>query len=159
LAGVAVLQRGSDGVGSERMPAAQALSGSEMVATDQFPRERELTTMEAALWRDVPPTHIQVAGIAVRDSAIAELALLLSEDGNSTLAGYVGQTWDRCRPDMPLTERDCAEILNALEPAPPAGFQPLYEALRERIGATRLSKLIHELPAADASRFSGMVEP
>ena len=104
--------------------------------------------MEGTVWRYVPPTHVQVAGITVRDSAIAELALLLSQAGNSTLAGYVGQTWDRCKPDMHLSERDCADILTALEPAPPAEFQRLHEALRDRMGATRLSNLARELPAA-----------
>jgi hypothetical protein len=106
--------------------------------------------MEGTVWRYVPPTHVQVAGITVRDSAIAELALLLSQAGNSTLAGYVGQTWDRCKPDMHLSERDCADILTALEPAPPAEFQPLYEALRERIGATRCATAPRSL-RADAS--------
>jgi hypothetical protein len=128
-----------------------------MVATDQFPRERELTTMEAALWRDVPPTHVQVAGIAVRDKAIADLALRLSQAGNSRLATYVGQTWDRCRPDMPLTNRDCADILTALEPIPPAELQPLYEALRDRIDATWQPEIVHELLAARETFLDGAV--
>jgi hypothetical protein len=102
-------------------------------------------TMEAARWRAVPPTHVQVAGVAVRDKAIADLALLLSQARNSALAGYVGQTWDQCRPDMPLRDRDCADILTALEPNPPAELKPLYEALRDRIGATRSATALRSL--------------
>ena len=91
--------------------------------------------MDAA-YRAVPPTHMQVAGIAVPDNAIAHLALLLSEAGKSVLAAYVGAAWDQCRGELPLTDRDCGEILTVLQPAPRADLQPLYEALRDRIGRT-----------------------
>ena len=104
----------------------------------------------AVLWKAVPPTHVQVEGLAIRDSAIAALALLLSEAGNSTLATYVGQTWDHCRPDMPLNDRDCAGIFTVLEPVPPAELQPLYEALCDRIGAIR-SATAPPSPRVDAS--------
>jgi hypothetical protein len=91
--------------------------------------------MDTGLWREVAPTHTQVAGIAVRDKAIADLALLLHRTGRSRLATYVGQAWDRCRPELPLNDRDCTEIVGALQPAPPAELQPLYEALRDHIRA------------------------
>jgi hypothetical protein len=114
--------------------------------------------MEAAVSRDVPPTHVQVVGVAIPDKAIADLALLLRQAGNSTLAVYVGQTWDRCRPEMPLNDRDCAEILNALEPAAPAELQPLYEALRDRIGTTR-SASAPRPSRADAAPLAGAPIP
>jgi hypothetical protein len=80
--------------------------------------------MEAALWRDVPPTHVQVAGIAVRDSTITDLALLLSEAGNSTLAntsGKPGTGVDRRCLSIPRVRRRSA----VLEPIRSADVQPL----------------------------------
>jgi hypothetical protein len=99
--------------------------------------------MDAA-YRAVPPTHMKVAGIAVADKAIAHLALLLSEAGKSVLAAYVGAAWDQCRPELPLTDRDCGEILTVLQPAPRADLQPLYEALRDRIGRTKNNPLLRD---------------
>jgi hypothetical protein len=109
--------------------------------------------MDPALWREAPPTHTQVAGIAVRHKVIADLALLLSQAGKSTLAVHVGQAWDRCWPDIPLDDRECADILSALQPVPPAELQPLYEALRDRIVATGkvASSTTHRPSRPDAS--------
>ena len=106
--------------------------------------------MEAALWRDVPPTHVQVAGIAVRDNAIAALALLLSEAGNSTLATYVGQTWDRCRSEMSLNERDCADILAVLEPIPPDDLEPF---IRGAARSHRRNTILYRAPISSRRRL------
>lgn len=101
--------------------------------------------MDAA-YRTVPPTHTKVAGVAVPDRAIAHLALLLSEAGKSALAAYVGAAWDQCRPELPLTDRDCSEILSVLQPDPRADLQPLHEALRDRIThAQRQQETLREL--------------
>ena len=96
--------------------------------------------MNNDLWREVPPTHVQVAGIAVRDKVIADLALLLHRRGKSRLAAYVGRAWDRCRPELPLNNRDITDIVTALEPVRSADLQPLYEALLDRIGQSTRSK-------------------
>jgi hypothetical protein len=72
--------------------------------------------MEAALWRDVPPTHVQVAGIAVRDSTITDLALLLSEAGNSTLANTSGNLGPVSTGDA-SPSRECVDILPYSSPS------------------------------------------
>lgn len=100
----------------------------------------------SAAYRALPPTHTQVAGVAVPDSAIAHLALLLSEAGKYPLAAYVGAAWDHCRPELPLRHRDCGEIVAVLEPGRRADLQPLYEALRYRITQTeRQHEMLREL--------------
>lgn len=144
---------GRHGVG-QKGSGHQALIGPDGRNRPVPSRVTEATTMDAA-YRTVPPTHTQVAGIAVPDSAIAHLALLLSDAGKSALAAYVGAAWDQCRPELPLTDRDCGDIVAVLQPGPRADLQPLYEALRDRITHTqrqqevlrdlRRSRSLHEV--------------
>jgi len=43
-------------------------------------------------------------------SAIAHLALLLSDAGKPALAAYVGAAWDQCRPELPLTNATAVRL-------------------------------------------------
>jgi hypothetical protein len=102
-------------------------------------------------WGAGVPTTIEVAGIDLPDRAIAALALLLMQRGQVALSIYVGQTWDRCRPELPLHDRDCIDVLVALQPARPAELQPLYEALLDGVASASSSTLALAIAEANTS--------
>jgi hypothetical protein len=80
-----------------------------------------------------PKETIQVAGIEVSATGVADLALRLHRAGQETLGVHVGLAWDRCYEDVQLDERDCVDILAVLDGDAPEHLADLRAALLARV--------------------------
>jgi hypothetical protein len=78
-----------------------------------------------------------VAGIQVRDHAVAELAMLLHEAGHSQLAQRIGNAFDTNQRELRLTRRDLPIALEVLEDCPEELAQLRGALLSQYKGAAR----------------------
>jgi hypothetical protein len=62
---------------------------------------------------------VRIAGLEVRDSAVALLAWRLQEKGDERLAFYFGHVIDHLHDHVALTARDRQVVLQALMDCPP----------------------------------------
>jgi hypothetical protein len=77
-----------------------------------------------------PEKWIDVAGVALRPSAVSHLAVRLHKNGHQALGDYLGHGVDMVRHQIPLHESDYAPILAELIVDCPPKLEPLRDHLQ-----------------------------
>lgn len=71
---------------------------------------------------------MRLAGVTIRDSAAAQLACLLHDNGEHSLASHLGHAIDHLHDHVALSARDREAVLRVLTDCP-AGLADLRAAL------------------------------